>query len=80
MDAIDGTIRAALREQADAMERLCEQSLTDPLGRGILVHTYSDLTAYTMHTEYTLSSTVPWATIHEHHADPANCEACRQHA
>ena len=42
------------------LEEMCERSLTDPLGRGVLV--IRNDTGWTM----SLDAEVPWATIHEY--------------
>ncbi|OAZ40966.1 hypothetical protein A9Z40_03220 [Microbacterium arborescens] len=74
---IGDAVRVAIREQADAMERLCEASLVDPLRRGVLVHDRIDLDALSARMTAELSAAVPWASIERHEVVGAgSCRAC----
>jgi hypothetical protein len=59
-ELINGLVRAQAAAWSDRMEEYCEKSLTDSLGRGVLVHNHTN--GFLVQ----LSSDVPWATIHEH--------------
>lgn len=59
---IQNLIFEAVREEHKFLESMCEMSLVDPEGRGILVEIRQDGSM-----DARLSKDVPWMTIHKHH-------------
>lgn len=57
---IEKWVRTARGIDLDVIERACEESLTDPRGRGVRVDRFAD-----GGTEVYLSADVPFGQIHE---------------
>lgn len=54
-------VMTARRSDLDVIERVCEESVTDPAGRGVRVDRFTD-----GGTDVYLSADVPYGQIHEH--------------